>query len=653
MAETPQDPTLSFEQLYAQARESRPLLEQTGTQILRDLQTAFPGKFDDARLEMGPLKSRERALAKINGDYLGDHSKITDLVRARIVLKTEEQVQLARNYLHDRRQSWGVQKFKDRFAVPSDTNYRDVLTTMKLGNGHVAEMRFEHEFIIDAGNLTHAPYERVQEIERANIKGQASLDDIAESHVIRDRTRDTLQHAADLGNLDPQLSATGREKLQQFDAERVIPRSRGYYDAAATEHAVAPAAQNAAANAPPADTAAGNAVPASQTTAVNQPTAPPPGSTSLSAQSNAAPPPATGNTGTASVTPSITQVQNTTAPPLSHDAPGTILEQTAPTAPTMPGAASLHTNTPPAGDVHSGSAGQVRTAPITPPTGHTPVHALETAASPSHEPQGSTPARSVTRPIMSRLSAIDVHAGRTVGRAGIALGAAQTAIALRQGDYVAAAQRGTVTALSAAVSTKAGAEAVGRLAAKVLPSALRVSGEEIPVAGALVAGGYAVYDIGSSIYGAATGKNSWRQVGTTAAANGAEIAGGLLGFGAGQAARQSVVELSKASFGAAHAPADAAIVGLSKDIYYYARGTANATARPDQHASAVQPVSTGNASSRRFQQLRMEGAPYRTETGSQENQQQNRHAVQARKQPANTRTLTYGISPQPPTMSAP
>ena len=164
--------------------------------------------------------------------------------------------------------------------------------------------------------------------------------------------------------------------------------------------------------------------------------------------------------------------------------------------------------------------------------------------------------------------AVDDHAGKAVGKAGIGLGMAQTGLALSQGDYVAAAQQGTVTAGWAASQSEVAMKQGGKLLTKGFPALARAGGEAIPIVGGVVATGFGVWDVGSTAVGAMNGENSWDKVASTAVANIAEIGGGLFGFGAGQAARQGVVELSKAAMGPEHAPSDSAVFGLAKDAYH-------------------------------------------------------------------------------------
>lgn len=225
----PQNPDLSFDALYAQAVEARPLLERTGNQILADIRKKFPGKFDNAYLEMGDIKDKTGALNKITTDYNGEHARITDLARGRIVVETPEQARILQQYVAEHQAALGVQTMKDRFSSPSNTNYRDVLTTLKMDNGHVAEFRIEQKEMTVAGKLTHGPYKELQQIERAAEARLLTPQEDEARGRLTDKIRDTHQAAADRANLDPLLSDKGQEKVAKFEGDRTTPRSNGYY----------------------------------------------------------------------------------------------------------------------------------------------------------------------------------------------------------------------------------------------------------------------------------------------------------------------------------------------------------------------------------------------------------------------------------------
>jgi hypothetical protein len=228
----PQDPSLSFDQLYRQAQESQPLLSRLATDILAEMKRRYPDKFESAHLEMGPMKSYDRASAKIESDYRGERAQVTDLVRARIIVDTPEQAQLLQQYIIENQEQLRLNRMKPRFAEPSNTNYRDVLTNVRLENGHVAELRIENREMVAAGKLTHAPYERAEEIRRnAQTEGRLMTNqESMEYDRLMDKIRDTHQVAADKAGLNPLLNDKGRTKVASFDNNRVTKKSNGYFD---------------------------------------------------------------------------------------------------------------------------------------------------------------------------------------------------------------------------------------------------------------------------------------------------------------------------------------------------------------------------------------------------------------------------------------
>lgn len=219
---------LTFPQLYEQARDSVPLLQREGNEMLADLRSKYPGVFDTAHFETGPLKTEERAKAKIEGDYAGDHSKIADLARGRLVIDKPEQVEALRDYFQQQQRSgFKVEVMKDRFAVPSDTNFRDLNMQARLSNGHVVEFRVEHEDIMQAAKKTHDPYEDIQKIERrAKAEGRMMTEaEALQRQAILDGVRDTHGDPAREAGMDRLLNEKGRAKMTAQEMERVTQRA--------------------------------------------------------------------------------------------------------------------------------------------------------------------------------------------------------------------------------------------------------------------------------------------------------------------------------------------------------------------------------------------------------------------------------------------
>jgi hypothetical protein len=138
-------------------------------------------------------------------------------------VQTPEQVEGLRNYLAENGERLGIVKLKDQFAEPTNTGFRALNTQMRLPNGHVAELRVEHEGVERAAKLTHKPYERVQEIERAaEAEGRFLTEaEALERQTILDDVRDIHGTPAREAGLDALLNENGRAKIARFEAERV------------------------------------------------------------------------------------------------------------------------------------------------------------------------------------------------------------------------------------------------------------------------------------------------------------------------------------------------------------------------------------------------------------------------------------------------
>ncbi len=218
-----QDPNLSFNELYDQAREAMPMLEQRGNDMLNELRQRHPGVFDSAYFEMGPLKEMDRAQAKVASDYGGKHENIADLARGRLVVDTPEQVEAVRAYMAEKGNELGLEVYKDRFAKPSDTHFRDINTQTRLPNGHLAEMRVEQRDLMGAAKATHEPYAEVQRMEREakNENRPLTPEEAARRTEIMDQVRDIHDGASNKAGLDPLLNAEGRERLTTNHNERI------------------------------------------------------------------------------------------------------------------------------------------------------------------------------------------------------------------------------------------------------------------------------------------------------------------------------------------------------------------------------------------------------------------------------------------------
>jgi hypothetical protein len=133
------------------------------------------------------------------------------------------------------------------------------------------------------------------------------------------------------------------------------------------------------------------------------------------------------------------------------------------------------------------------------------------------------------------------------GRAGKAVGAADVAMSIAEGNYgTAVVSIGQQAALSQETVS-----AAAKLTKSVVPvaKALGQFAKRVPVIGAAVTLGYVGYEVGKNLYEGNKGKAA-----AAAAAGTAEIAGNLVGFGVGDVAREAVREGVVQGAGEEYAP---------------------------------------------------------------------------------------------------
>jgi hypothetical protein len=115
-------------------------------------------------LFIAPLKSEKRAAEKVQSDYEGDWSRLTDTVRGSIAVDSLADV-------HDmvaKLRAGGMklaQQPKDRFNNPLPVGYRDMLLNVTLPNGLVGELQLHVKSMLKAKNEGHKLYETMRTIE--------------------------------------------------------------------------------------------------------------------------------------------------------------------------------------------------------------------------------------------------------------------------------------------------------------------------------------------------------------------------------------------------------------------------------------------------------------------------------------------------------
>ncbi len=108
------------------------------------------------------LKTKARAIEKINADYGGDASKLLDISRSSISFDSADDLYKALDKIDKRAE---IVRIKDRFVKPAPGGYRDILVNIKQPNGHITELQLHAKQILDVkGGTGHKLYEQIREI---------------------------------------------------------------------------------------------------------------------------------------------------------------------------------------------------------------------------------------------------------------------------------------------------------------------------------------------------------------------------------------------------------------------------------------------------------------------------------------------------------
>jgi hypothetical protein len=94
---------------------------------------------------LGPIKTEASASRKVKDKYKGDFSKLTDVIRATVVVPEYKQMGpvLAALKSEARERGWEVVdgSGENKFVTPTDAGYRDVSMLLRSPNGQIAEMQ--------------------------------------------------------------------------------------------------------------------------------------------------------------------------------------------------------------------------------------------------------------------------------------------------------------------------------------------------------------------------------------------------------------------------------------------------------------------------------------------------------------------------------
>lgn len=169
----PLQPYNDFEILYSKAHQAQSELETLckSTALFTSTEAHFSG-----------IKSRERALAKVDHELEGRVERITDLARATIIAHDVPSLVQAYEVLS---REASIVKVKNRFKSPAASGYRDLNLLVQLPKTNViAEVQLHLKAIADVKNgPEHRFYEQIQKFERVAALEKRALHDIEKAQI--------------------------------------------------------------------------------------------------------------------------------------------------------------------------------------------------------------------------------------------------------------------------------------------------------------------------------------------------------------------------------------------------------------------------------------------------------------------------------------
>ncbi|WP_413113326.1 RelA/SpoT domain-containing protein [Thaumasiovibrio sp. DFM-14] len=164
-----------FDALYANAQRAQAELGTLVNEI---------GMLSQATPIIPPVKSTERAQAKIAQELNGEAAKITDLARATLVAKDINGIVTAFEILGKDAE---ILQVKNRFKSPAPSGYRDLKVLVRLPKSqHIAEVQIHLNAIAEIkSGEEHEVYQQVQHIERIAASESRGLNDLEQAKIAR------------------------------------------------------------------------------------------------------------------------------------------------------------------------------------------------------------------------------------------------------------------------------------------------------------------------------------------------------------------------------------------------------------------------------------------------------------------------------------
>jgi hypothetical protein len=161
-------PYSEFELLYQNAIVGQTELEVLSGRIAMQ---------SNSRLLSSGVKSKLRAIDKINSDLCGKNEKITDLARTTIVAQDVPTLMDAFTLFTQKAE---LVRIKNNFTTPKASGYRDLNILVRLPKSKIiAEVQLHLEaFSAIKNGKEHDNYEQIQRIERLQLKDNRELSEI-------------------------------------------------------------------------------------------------------------------------------------------------------------------------------------------------------------------------------------------------------------------------------------------------------------------------------------------------------------------------------------------------------------------------------------------------------------------------------------------
>ncbi|MDH5722762.1 MAG: hypothetical protein OEY94_05510 [Alphaproteobacteria bacterium] len=125
-----------FDELRAQARDTKPDYDQAMNGFLDDLKNQNPGGFDSVVFHSAELKNASRIEAKIQSDYKGNPARVIDIVRGTFTADTPEELLRVQDALENK---FEIVRVKDNIFEPMGGGLRNFNTNIRMPNGHIVE----------------------------------------------------------------------------------------------------------------------------------------------------------------------------------------------------------------------------------------------------------------------------------------------------------------------------------------------------------------------------------------------------------------------------------------------------------------------------------------------------------------------------------